>query len=35
MELKEDGFFEDSWPQGFFPERYLEAKKIAKGMLNP
>jgi predicted ATPase len=35
MNLKEDGFFEDSWPQGFFPERYLEAKKIAKGTLTP
>jgi predicted ATPase len=35
MELKEDGFFKSPWPQGFFPERYLEAKKIAKGTMNP
>jgi predicted ATPase len=35
MELNEDGFFKDPWPEGFFPERYAEAKKIAKGSLSP
>lgn len=34
IKLKEDGFFEEDWPQGFFPETYEEAKKIAKGSLN-
>lgn len=33
LNLKPDGFFEDDWPQGFFPERYNEAKKIAKASL--
>jgi len=30
LKLNESGYFIDDWPQGFFPERYLEAKKIAK-----
>jgi len=33
LELGEDGFFKDEWPHGFFPERYNEAKKIAKASL--
>jgi predicted ATPase len=33
LELKNDGFFKYDWPQGFFPERYNEAKKIAKASL--
>lgn len=35
IKIKEDGFFEDKWPKGFFPERYIEAKKIAIGSLQP
>jgi predicted ATPase len=31
--LKENGFFENEWPEGFFPERYNEAKKIALGKI--
>ena len=34
MELGEDGFFKDDWPKGFFPERLIEAKKIAKRSLS-
>jgi len=33
LNLKENGFFADEWPEGFFPERYNEAKKIALGKL--
>ena len=31
LDLGDDGFFKDEWPKGFFPERLIEAKKIAKG----
>lgn len=34
IELKDDGFFKDKWPDGFFPERYMEVKKIAKGSMH-
>lgn len=28
--IGEDGYFSEKWPKGFFPERLLEANKIAK-----
>lgn len=34
LELGDDGFFKDEWPTGFFPERLIEAKKIAKRSLS-
>jgi len=30
LSLGENGFFNENWPRGFFPERLQEAKKIAK-----
>lgn len=33
IKLNNNGFFDNKWPEGFFPERYNEAKKIAKGSL--
>jgi len=33
LELNEDGYFITEWPEGFFPERLNEAKKIAKANL--
>jgi predicted ATPase len=30
MSLRKDGFFEEEWPRGFFPERLEEAKRLAK-----
>ena len=29
LPLGEDGFFTEDWPKGFFPERLLEAERIA------
>ena len=34
IELAEDGFFKDDWPDGFFPERLHEATKIHKRSLS-
>ena len=31
MRIGEDGFFANEWPQGFFPERLEEARRIHKG----
>ena len=33
IKLNKDGYFAEDWPKGFFPERYLEAKKIASKSL--
>jgi predicted ATPase len=30
LPLGADGYFQEDWPEGFFPERLIEAKKIAK-----
>ena len=33
LELDTDGRFKDEWPQGFFPERFEEIKKIVKASI--
>ena len=30
LELDDNGLFKTEWPEGFFPERYFEARKIAQ-----
>ena len=34
LPLNDKGLFDKEWPEGYFPERLDEAKKIAKASLN-